>query len=286
MSKSLKNASFLALSVAASALLLAGCGSDDPGASSAPTVVGDPGASGGGVRDRITCPDGRALVGSGTRAAPYEIACIEQLSIIRLDADPALIQTHYLLVSDLDFSNVTTAASIIPTFNGVLDGGSHTIRNLTLRGETEVGFFGRIEDGAEVKNLTLDGVSTEGFDAVGSLAGAIVSGVLTGVSVLNASVQGYMGVGGMIGANRRTVRIEGCKTQGVNVRGWSFVGGLIGVFATQPAQEISIMKRSSSDGEVSGNETVGGLIGSSNARIADCSSAATVAGSSGSRSET
>jgi hypothetical protein len=109
----------------------------------------------------------------------------------------------------------------------VFDGHGYTISGLFIdrTGKEYVGLFGRIFSGDTVKNVILD----------------------------NANIQGYRYTGALAGLNYGYV--TGCKTSGT-IDGTSYyVGGLLGYTS------LGVVVYSVSDCNVSGSQTVGGLIG-------------------------
>jgi thioredoxin len=198
--------------------------------------------------------------GSGTVQDPYQIATAADL--LRLGESPADYGKCFILTADIDLDpnlpggKVFDKAVIAPVtvswagsgrtktsdrFVGAFDGHNHKISHLRIIGSNYLGLFGRLELGAEVKNLALADVNVVGSGAfVGGLAGS--SGA----------------------------RVAQCCTTG-QVRGDSFVGGLVGENAGQA-------KNCYSTCAADANEVVGGLAGSNAGDIAACYSAGKVTG--------
>lgn len=57
-------------------------------------------------------------------------------------------------------------------FEGTFDGKNHTIKNLNVNGEVELGLFGYLAKGA-IKNLNMEGVTITGNHAAGSIVGTM-----------------------------------------------------------------------------------------------------------------
>ena len=134
------------------------------------------------------------LPGSGTSDDPYQIATAEELVAIN-DYD---INTHYALVADIDMTGMVWATAPIPFFNGTFDGRSHTISNLTIRGDNYLGLFGKILPNGVVRNLTIQDAYIIGYKYIGALAGVSL-GHITNCHV-TGSVTGVSYVGGLAGS--------------------------------------------------------------------------------------
>jgi len=133
------------------------------------------------------------LSGSGTTDDPYEIATAADLVAIN-DYD---INSHYVLVADIDMSDMIWATSPIFFFNGTLDGQGHTISNLTIKGGSYLGLFAKIITHGVVTNLTIQDAAIIGHKNVGALAGESY-GHITDCHV-TGSVTGENYVAGLVG---------------------------------------------------------------------------------------
>ncbi len=188
---------------------------------------------------------------------------------------------NYVLGSDIDASDTSNwdggflplAQELSePWFTGTLDGLGHTINNLNIErsNEANVGLFGFIGEGGDVKNLGIEGGSISGGDNVGALAG--ISGdsgdddkgtdnLASGGTVTNvyatADVSGEDSVGGLVGENFDGAIKEAYATGTVSVedKGQN-VGGLVGYNAGQITDAYATGDVSASD-----STNVGGLVG-------------------------
>jgi hypothetical protein len=190
---------------------------------------------------------------------------------------------HFKLMDDIDISafdgkdgrqafNVIGTSSQYP-FTGVFDGNHHTISHLTLTGEDNLGMFGRLESGAEVRDL---GVAYVNISSSGSFVGALAgysAGDLTRC-YSSGAVSGDWSVGGLVGSNWKA--LNQCYSSCI-VTGGSWVGGLAGA-------NIAGITQSYSTGTVSGDRRVGGLVGHNDGSVTRCYSAAVAFGSSPSSS--
>ncbi len=128
-----------------------------------------------------------------------------------------------VLTDDIDADG---AAVSVPIFLGDFDGQGHKITGLRLTEScSEYGLFSRVESGASVRNLTVEGevipagTQTEVGGIVGENHGTIENCRFSGVVVGSASV------GGIAGTSDGTV--TGCTVSGV-VRGTQYTGGIAG----------------------------------------------------------
>jgi len=128
---------------------------------------------------------------------------------------------YFLLIADIDFSGTGLrpiglyagpSNSGNRSFNGVFDGGYHTISNLTVGGvntdESYFGLFGYTGKGFVLKNLRLD--ETCAITSTGNFVGGLVGynrGSLR--SVINgAAVSGNANVGGLVGFSENNTEIS------------------------------------------------------------------------------
>jgi hypothetical protein len=154
--------------------------------------------------------------GSGDPDNPYQIATAEQL--LSIGSDPNLLNKHFVLVADIDMDpnlpgrEVFAKALIAPypenalywtstTFTGSFDGSGHAIRNLFIDGpgDWNIGIFGFVGSGGQVKNLRAENIVINGRYTVGGLAGQNW-GVITGCHIVGR-VCGRSDVGGLVGSN-------------------------------------------------------------------------------------
>jgi len=204
--------------------------------------------------------------GKGKPQDPYLIYTAEQMNAI--GANPNDWDKHFKLMADIDLSNYDgrqgrPSFNIIATntgkmywqgtpFTGVFDGNGHTISHLTIRGEGYLGLFGKLESGAEVKDLGVIDVNITGsHNYVGGLVGSNYGRVRRCYST--GVVNGNQRVGGLIGLNRGSV--ANCYST-ATVGGEQVVGGLVGDNNTDG--EVT---HCYSTGRVSGVRSVGGLVG-------------------------
>lgn len=131
-----------------------------------------------------------------------------------------------VLQEDLSLENV--AWEPIPSFSGTFLGNGHTIEGMELTGPySPAGFFGVLEEGASVQNLTIKGVVTPA--GTQKTAGGIV-GVNNGV-LMNCTFSGVVNceeeAGGLVGRNETNGTIDHSTSRAV-VSGVYATGGIVG----------------------------------------------------------
>ena len=231
--------------------------------------------------------------GTGEPDDPYQIATAEDL--ILLGESPEDYGKHFILTADIDLDpnlpgrkvfdkavigvmgqkiNRTVIVEYLIPFAGVFDGNEHTILHLTIDGGGCLGLFGRLETGAEVRDLGMVDVNITGSGnsaggLVGSNGGAVIACYSTG-TVSEKGADWWEGVGGLVGSNGGS--IDASYSSGA-VNGDNNVGGLVG-------RSTGNITTSYSTGAVSGHLNVGGLVGDSYYRgyVTDCYSTGSVSG--------
>jgi len=234
------------------------------------------------------------LQGFGTPENPYLISDTCELGAM-LYCGP---YTHYRLARSIDLRGIRWSMPVMPWFAGSFDGNDLTISHLTIGGASDLGLFGRLESGAEVKNLGMVDVNIAGSgESVGGLTGhnagvvtlcystGTVNGNKRDVGGLMGSNLGTVtncyssavvrspgtwGVGGLVGHNPEGGHISGCRSSG-EASGVAYVGGLAG-------SNGGIVTNCYSEAEVSGGEYVGGLAGYNGGIVTQCYSTGAVSG--------
>lgn len=167
-------------------------------------------------------------------------------------------KANVILTQDIDLSNISNWVPIGTSnsayFNGVFDGGNHTISNLYVDGTQEIylgtGLFGYIYS-AEISNLSVTG------QVVGSqVVGGIVGTATQNSSITNCqnycSVTASSNVGGILG-KRSSCTISDCINWG-DISGTNHVGGITGYFK-------GTLANCANYGNITGSDYVGGLVG-------------------------
>ena len=147
------------------------------------------------------------------------------------------------------------------TFKGTFDGQNHSIKNLAMNFASSgsyaaYGFFGVIDDGATVKNLTFDATCSMNVSASYGASFGVLAGIVTGATIDN--IKNYAPVTG-----------GGTSSLGNNNAGRTMVGAIIGeVHPNTLAANISKLHNYADIGSASvefsrGNNAGNGCAGSS-----------------------
>ncbi|MHC4118244.1 MAG: GLUG motif-containing protein [Planctomycetota bacterium] len=212
------------------------------------------------------------LSGDGLESSPYLIYTGEQLNLVGLF--PCDWDKHFKLMADIDLSGFDGKAGR-PAFNiigsssksragvpftGVFDGNGHTVANFTYTPQEDrgnIGLFGFIADpNALVRNVGLIDPNVDGGSegGVGSLAGFLEDGRVTGCHVEGCSVKGGVRVGGLAGESWHG-SVTASSSSGIITAKVGRVGGLVG------ANWYGSITTSCSTCAVNGDIAVGGLVG-------------------------
>ncbi|WP_127583204.1 hemoblobin-interacting domain-containing protein [Paenibacillus koleovorans] len=195
---------------------------------------------------------------TGTEQDPYLIATAGQLDSIRNNLNPG---KYFKLTADIDLSVYESGSGWMPIgdgilefFNGTFKGNGYKISNLNInRPYLEyVGLLAFNSWQGTVANVGLENVNVTGKQYVGGLAGHNAGTVET--SYAEGKVSGTSNVGGLTGSNGGQIR--GSYAAGEVVGTLEFVGGLVG-------RNYSTIAKSFALSNVTGNQFVGGLAGSS-----------------------
>lgn len=143
--------------------------------------------------------------------------------------------SKYLLIKDIDCSNITVSPAPNATFSGVLDGAGFKLSGLKvsvtrIKSQTSLSIFGNLSATAQIKNLTLDNVAvsyetaylSQFYDIQTYLA---YTSIALGASVENVVITGSMSVTikGSVTPNTNLIKIGDVWT------GW--IGGNVAVGA-------------------------------------------------------
>ena len=127
-----------------------------------------------------------------------------------------------------------------------------------------VGLFGLLIIGSEIKNIGLLNIDIKGNDYVGGLVGSNYGGSIAN-SYATGAVNGNEDVGGLVGRNLVGQSDAGSITSSYavgSVYGYRIVGGLVG-------ENGGSIANSYAAGSVNGDRTVGGLAGQNYGSITD-----------------
>jgi hypothetical protein len=185
------------------------------------------------------------------------------------------LSAHYKLVSDVDCSSFDyeSIGDYNNQFSGFFDGKGYEVKNLEIKegSNDQVGLFGDVADGGEVRDVGVVNFDVSGNTYVGGLVGSNHGTVHDSYSTGNLdAVQNY--AGGLVGYNTgdvyRTYSNASVETESY------YVGGLVG------HNSGGMVSDSYSVGKVSGEGGVGGLIGWNDGSISNSYSIGDVSGNS------
>ncbi len=129
------------------------------------------------------------------------------------------------LTADIDAGG---QAISIPVFYGTFDGKGYHIYSLSLtESASDYGLFSRVETGAVIKDLSVEGdITPSGTQSqVGGIAGVNAGRIEN--CTFSGVVLGGSYVGGIVGKNETGGVVSGCRASGA-VRGSQFTGGIAG----------------------------------------------------------
>ena len=186
--------------------------------------------------------------GSGTEAAPYQIASWENLNwLTSRDANPAVpfltrLGAYYIQTADITFpADITTwddGQGFLPigwgslaetfAFAGNYDGQGHTISNLHINrpDDDSVALFGLVITGT-IKNLGLVDVDIIGGWGVAGINGEMDTESIVNNCFVTGSILGEVFVGGISAYNFES-EINNCYFIGT-LEGEEGVGGIAGI---------------------------------------------------------
>jgi len=210
--------------------------------------------------------EGTLPVGTGTETDPYLIATLDNLLYLSTNTELWLSGIYFLQTADIDASdtqNWNGGAGFSPigsdadhTYCGSYNGDNHTISGLYINRSLtyyNIGLFGRVYSGAELKNIGLVDVNVTGDGVTGGLMGAN-AGTITNCYSTGSVTGDYGSTGGLVGSNLDDGNITNSYSTGT-VTGLSATGGLVG-------RNYGSITNSYSTGSVTGNyEYTGGLVG-------------------------
>jgi predicted small secreted protein len=277
----MKKLAVLTAILAVAFAVLAGCGNPAGGAGPVPAPPPEP----PDLWDGETIAEDFAG-GSGSEATPYIIRTGAQLAYfaeqVNSDETNEYKDKYFTLARDLDLDGRewTAIGTYYRRFKGNFDGKGHVISRLSIdkSGTDYQGLFGALE-GAEIRNLGLEGVAITGQSYVGGIAGYVAGSRSIENSYSTGSVSGTGSyVGGIAGYVSGVGSIENCYSTGAVSGTGDSIGGIAGYVAGS-----SSIDNSYSTGTVSGNSKVGGIAGylgsaSGSNSIENCYSTGTVSG--------
>lgn len=143
---------------------------------------------------------------------------------------------NYMLANDIDAGRVSLDV-IAGTYYGSFNGLYHKISNLNIDDEhrSHVGLFGNLGSTGVVKNLTLVDCDIRGVEDVGAFAGYMDAGSrIDNCHTEGGNIQGTEFVGGIAGTVKGGMITNSDNSAAVN--GWNCVGGIVGIADTGPVE--------------------------------------------------
>ena len=210
-------------------------------------------------------------IGSGTLADPHIICNEHQLINYATNACTEGINTecnlHFKLGADIDFKGKSFIGIGGPTetdaYTGIFDGNHYTISNIVMKSHTSFNGLFRYLNGAMIRNLNVDNADVDGSTNNSSVASFASSSYLINVHVKNSETRGSWtnSAGGLIAEMTSHSVITNSSYSGI-VSGNSSVGGLVG---NGVGVHSGIIQRSSSHGTIGAyGSSVGGILGTTN----------------------
>lgn len=130
-------------------------------------------------------------------------------------------------MKDMKWTPVGSSMDIGKGYSGNFDGNGNAIKNLSLSGTGNIGFFGGLAIGANVHDVVFTDATITGdaSSSVGVVAGTSL-GIIDNCKVSNSTVSGSNYAGAITGNN--SVQVNNCSVQDVTING-KYAGGVAGV---------------------------------------------------------
>ena len=167
-------------------------------------------------------------------------------------------------------------------FQGVFDGKNYTIKNMTInKPSTEVhvaaGFFGWLNNGANIKNVKFDGVKITANDYTGVVAGYIENHVTPEAQIFNCHVNNATisskangdakgaKVGGIVGIFTDPAHVTNCSVSNTNIDAARDAGQIVGATYADcvvncTATNVNVTPNGTGDGSNIRNELIGRIL--------------------------
>ncbi len=184
-----------------------------------------------------------------------------------------------VLVDDIDLKNI--AWTPINGFGGTFDGNGHTISNLAVVGESNVGFFSGVHSTAKIMNVVFDNANVSGTHYVGVVVGwegnEVANATIDNCHVINSTVTCNTDAnndngdkaGGIVGY-AVSLNITNCSVKNTTIKAYRDFGGIIGyahkyvVVTNNTVENVTLVidndvnyKNYTTDAEHDGNPVVG-----------------------------
>lgn len=207
----------------------------------------------------------------------YVIIDAEQFAWFRNNVNSADKYNGKTVVLDADIDLNNEEWTPIDGFLGEFDGQGHTIRNLKINGQNNVGLFGDMSNSRSViHDFTIDGATVNGAESVGVVMGSARSVEISDITVKNAKITSNHWAGGIIGYSYPAL-INNCSVDGLEIicipnavtggyDNGDKVGGIVGYIAAKSVTNCTV-----TNAVLKGYRDIGGIAGT--LQCADGSSA-------------
>ena len=163
---------------------------------------------------------------------------------------------NWIPIGNLIF-NYNTQTYYGDPFTGVFDGNGYTISNLHYDNPLEDGVGLFAYSSGLIKNVKIVNPNINAYHLVGAISGQDFGGTILNSKVIGGLIKGNYRVGGLIGSTTATTISYSSSSARVLSTGFQG-GGLIGV-----SGYFGNITNSHASGNVSNNDSVGGLVGGS-----------------------
>lgn len=214
--------------------------------------------------------------GSGTKEDPYAITKLEDFDIFRLalSEDPSKAKGLYFVQKVPRLSVSYTTGTVDGhgykgyDFAGHYDGNGHTIKIEHIGSTDDCGMFSQLLEGAEVKDLIIEGKIMQAGNRVGFLAGSSNGNVLVDNVKVDGNIhydkntggKGYS-IGGLIGEQKSGVlKVVSCRI-GASITGRNDVAGVVGKLVQGTLNVENVERKSATSLSIEGQYNVGFICG-------------------------
>ncbi|MCM1336606.1 MAG: hypothetical protein NC187_06205 [Candidatus Amulumruptor caecigallinarius] len=200
----------------------------------------------------------------------------------------------FTLTSDIDFGGHAvkpiaggasrsggTATGAV--FKGVIDGGGHTVKGLSINdasADVYTGFIANLAgESAALKNIVFEDVTlaAPNCEAVAPVALLSEGATIENVTVKSGSVSGKQGVGGLAGRVLKNGHIKGCVNYANIAATTNNAGGIAGTaYYTQTGVAMTIENCTNYGNVHADNVSAGGIAGFCTADVTECTNYGTI----------
>lgn len=173
------------------------------------------------------------------------------------------------------------------SFKGVFDGKGNTIKNLTMSSTTAtgndvVGFIGNLDgEDAALQNVTFENLQINAPNAEqAGVVGLVTNGAtVSNVTVSSGSVSTKESAGGIVGRMMKDGSIDNCTNYASVNSTEKNAGGIVGSSYYTSEEGTLTVSNCNNYGKVSGNFSVGGVVGINTGTVESCNNYGEISGS-------